>query len=225
MAPITGLLHTPNGDMYDYFIKCIVVGDTNVGKTTLCNLITTGESSIDKIHEPTIGAILYHTYKQINNNKWKIYMWDTPGYYTFDRIIGTYYKTVAICILVFDVTDVRSFEYICKRVKKIKDINPYMFIVAIGNKNNKSNDNPDIYEKFFKTLNIPYYLKNEDVITDEGGASNDILESIISKFYKEFNLSDKTEIVNDENLFQDCITRTGKDGSCGMVAEDYCIIL
>lgn len=210
---------------YDYLIKCIVIGDSFVGKTTLCNILV--NNNIIDIYDATIGVDFYSTTKNINELNWKIHLWDTSGYSRFSKVIEYYYKLCAICIAIFDVTDYNSFIYINKKLIEIRNINPNIYILVIGNKIDlrdiNKHHNIDYYISYYKEHNILYY---DISIKNNIGISN-LLESIINNFYNDTNIisningttnitglktKPKLLLINNDNnnIFKDCIVRTNK---------------
>jgi Ras-related protein Rab-8A len=65
----------------------------------------------------------------------KVQLWDTAGQDKFRAITRNYYKGASGIILIFDVTNVKSYENIKKWINEIKEeISEKVAIVLIGNK-------------------------------------------------------------------------------------------
>jgi small GTP-binding protein len=69
----------------DYNIKCIILGDSGVGKTTLLKKITKTLTSLE--HLPTIGVDIFTITKNIENSNIKIQIYDTAGQERYKNII------------------------------------------------------------------------------------------------------------------------------------------
>ena len=96
--------------MYEkYMIKCIIVGNTNVGKSSLINNLLNHNFYL--INNPTIG-VEYGAYNAIIKNKYdvKLQIWDTAGQESFRSIIKNYYRCSGCAIIVFDLTNKESFK-------------------------------------------------------------------------------------------------------------------
>ena len=60
-------------------------------------------------HEPTLGVEFGSKVFNIRNNSIKLQVWDTAGQESFKSITRAYYKGSIAAILVFDITNERSF--------------------------------------------------------------------------------------------------------------------
>ena len=114
--------------------KILLLGDSTVGKT--CFLLRYMEDSFIDLHMATIG-LDYRLKTMIleDQKKVKVQLWDTAGQDKFRAITRNYYKGASGIILIFDVTNTKSFENIKKWINEIKEeISENVSIVLIGNK-------------------------------------------------------------------------------------------
>ena len=89
--------------------KLIVVGDTNVGKTSIVERLTENKFSLN---QKTSVAVAYST-KQVVVDEFttvKFDIWDTAGQERFRSIGALFYRGSAAAIIVYDITDRKSFE-------------------------------------------------------------------------------------------------------------------
>ena len=114
--------------------KILLVGDSTVGKT--CFLLRYVDDSFLDLHMATIGldyrlkTLILEEQKIV-----KVQLWDTAGQDKFRAITRNYYKGASGIILIFDVTNVKSYENIKKWINEIKEeISEKVAIVLIGNK-------------------------------------------------------------------------------------------
>lgn len=96
------------GLAYDYLLKVIVVGDSSVGKS--CLLLRFVDKRFRENHELTIGVEFGCRIVEAEGLRFKIHVWDTAGQEAFRSITRAYYRSAAVALLVFDVTQRRSFE-------------------------------------------------------------------------------------------------------------------
>ena len=101
-----------NDDSKELNIKLILLGDSNVGKTTLLNSYIENSSSEDV--SPTIG--LENRVKTINIHglKTKLQIWDTAGQEKYNSLTQQYFRNVDGILLIFDLTNEDSFNHIKK---------------------------------------------------------------------------------------------------------------
>eukprot|EP01006_Ploeotia_vitrea_P059755 TRINITY_DN74736_c0_g1_i1.p1 TRINITY_DN74736_c0_g1~~TRINITY_DN74736_c0_g1_i1.p1 ORF type:complete len:210 (-),score=17.99 TRINITY_DN74736_c0_g1_i1:234-863(-) len=90
------------------FLKIVVVGDSNVGKTSLIHKFATGLFR-DK-YKATIGSDFLTKEISANGSCTTIQIWDTAGQERFRSIGTAYYRGADAAYLVFDVTNQESFE-------------------------------------------------------------------------------------------------------------------
>jgi len=152
-------------------LKAVILGDFNVGKTTILKKIM--RLPIYNV-KTTISLDIQRYY----NQDISINFWDTSGQEQYDAISKNYIKGSNIVLLVFDINKYETFmkviDYWYNECKKIlSDENTFYFI--IGNKMdlfpnhpiNRYNINDNINQKV-------YYLS----------ATNDDLDKLLMDIYK-----------------------------------------
>ena len=92
------------------FLKIIVLGDSDVGKTSLLMRYTKGTNPQNS--KPTIGADFQKKEMTINNNIVTIQIWDTAGQEQYNSVGRAFYRGSDCCALVFDLTRKESFEHL-----------------------------------------------------------------------------------------------------------------
>lgn len=90
--------------------KVIVLGDAGVGKTSLLKLFI--NDLFPKSYKPTIGADFLNKETIIDGEVIHLQLWDTAGHEKFHTLGPSFYRNSECCVLVFDLTDVQSFENI-----------------------------------------------------------------------------------------------------------------
>lgn len=93
---------------FDYSCKCVLVGDTGTGKSSLLqNFINPGQ--FNPAHDVTIGVDFASKTLTASGSTVKLQIWDTAGQEAFRSIVRTYYRGSAACILVYDMTRRSTF--------------------------------------------------------------------------------------------------------------------
>ena len=118
---------------FEFFMKIVLVGNSAVGKSSL--MLRFCDNIFKDTYVNTIGVDFRFKTLQIDGNRVKIQVWDTAGQEKFRSLANTYYKASDAVIMVYDVTDPRSFreiqEYWIHEINKhVKDI----VFVVVGNK-------------------------------------------------------------------------------------------
>ncbi|MHA1190935.1 MAG: GTP-binding protein [Promethearchaeota archaeon] len=117
-----------------YRFKFIVIGDHEVGKTSIVRRFVEG-SFLEK-YRATIGLnILSHDFKAFEN-KINIMLWDIGAQKFFKRYRKTYYNGAQAAFIVFDLTNRESFENVTYWHNELKEFieNKDLPIIIIGNK-------------------------------------------------------------------------------------------
>lgn len=96
--------------------KCIVIGDSGVGKTSITQRLVNGlqhPMKADKPHDVTIGVDFDTYYSRMRHGdpprRVKMQIWDTAGQECFKAIIRSYYTHANICFIVYDVSNRSSY--------------------------------------------------------------------------------------------------------------------
>ncbi len=92
---------------YDYVFKILLIGNSAVGKSSL--LLRFAEDIFTDSFLPTIGVDFKIRTIEAAGSKVKLQMWDTAGQERFKSILTSYYKGTHGVLLVYDITDRRSF--------------------------------------------------------------------------------------------------------------------
>ena len=104
---------------YDHLFKLLLIGDSGVGKT--CLIIRFAEDNFNNTYISTIGIDFKIHTVDIEGKKIKLQVWDIAGQEQFKTITTAYYRGAIGIILVYDITDEKSFENIQNWVKSIKE--------------------------------------------------------------------------------------------------------
>jgi Ras-related protein Rab-2A len=117
---------------YAYSFKCIIVGDTGVGKSSILLQFTDGKFT--DYHDLTIGVEFGTKIIDIDSRAIRIEIWDTAGQEYFRSITRSYYRNAAAVLLVYDVTRQTSFDVLHGWLDEVRVMTRNPKIILIGNK-------------------------------------------------------------------------------------------
>lgn len=122
-----------SADSGEYNIRLTLTGNSSVGKTQLLRRYSKQEYGDKPI--PTIGIDFYNEFREVNGENLKIQIIDTAGQEKFRSISKMYYQTSHGIVLVFDLTNRKSFDdlnFWFGEVKQFAKVDAK--ILLIGNK-------------------------------------------------------------------------------------------
>jgi Ras-related protein Rab-7A len=118
-------------------LKVIILGDSGVGKTSLMNQYV--HKRFSNQYKATIGADFLTKEVMIDDKLVTLQIWDTAGQERFQSLGVAFYRGADSCVLVYDVTDAKSFdnleswmdEFLVHAAPRNADTFPF---VVLGNK-------------------------------------------------------------------------------------------
>ena len=198
---------------YDYKFKVAIVGDSCVGKSSL--LYREVYNDFLNIYEPTVAVGFSSKNIKYNNNIVKLNIWDLSGDDRYRTVLKSYLKHVDLVLLVYDVTNINSFNNIKEWVKLVESsqiINPNYILLA-----NKIDCDKRVVDV---DMGIRYALNNNMIYLDVSAKTgktmnflNMISEVLMEKKYNETSLNKNrknnttvqkiNEILKNEEMYND----------------------
>ena len=165
---------------YDKAIKIILLGDSNVGKSSI--VFCLNNEQYNNYQRKSLGLQHYNYVIRIKGVTIRMQIWDTIGQEKFDSLTSNYSKNTDVAIFVYAIDDLNSFNKIEKWEAQLNDkgnittndinsenknqqqINKNMIKVLLGNKKDLERDRKISYEEgkklsveknfqFFKEIN------------------------------------------------------------------------
>ena len=114
-------------------IKIIILGDSKVGKTSF--IIRFTKNKFDETYLSTIGVDYKDRIINIENKQYKLMYYDTAGEEKYKSIPKNYIKNMQGIILMYDITNKKSFDSIIDWISDVKEIKGENFpMILVGNK-------------------------------------------------------------------------------------------
>uniref|UniRef100_A0A8C7E6M0 small monomeric GTPase n=1 Tax=Naja naja TaxID=35670 RepID=A0A8C7E6M0_NAJNA len=142
---------------YDYLFKLLLIGDSGVGKT--CLLFRFSEDAFNTTFISTIGIDFKIRTIELDGKKIKLQIWDTAGQERFRTITTAYYRGAMGIMLVYDITNEKSFDNIKNWIRNIEEhASSDVERMILGNKSDM-NDKRQVSKEKGEKLAIDYGIK------------------------------------------------------------------
>uniref|UniRef100_A0A7S2X9Q9 Uncharacterized protein n=1 Tax=Lotharella oceanica TaxID=641309 RepID=A0A7S2X9Q9_9EUKA len=196
------------GLSFDHLLKLLMVGESNVGKTSI--LIQYTSDSFDEKTKSTIGVDLKVKTIEFMGKKLKLTLWDTAGQERFRTLTASYYRGANGVVLVYDVTNRESFEHVQHWLKEV-DVyctNEDVVTMLVANKIDKEQERKVSKEEGMAFARKHNMLFMECSAKTKQGVTQ-AFEELISKALETQN--SKREVDGDDQL--DLGNNTAQDDS------------
>lgn len=122
-----------NGE-YNSTIKICMVGDKNVGKTSL--FLRLSRNRFESRYVPTVGLEFQVAFVKSNRNHVsKLQLWDIGGDIRYNLMVNSYYRGAGIIIMVFDLSNGQSLKQLINDQKHLREYESHgAKFVLVGNK-------------------------------------------------------------------------------------------
>ena len=172
-------------DPQKYRFKITVIGDGQVGKTSLIQKFTQG--SFEKDYVKTLGAQFSKFDKEIGGDETRLIFWDIAGQDDFRFLLPTFYRESNAAIIVFSLEEnelgTRSFEHVFNWYENIKKYCGEIPMILFGNKvdlvEEDELDNSEVQDFVEAHGFLGYYLTSAKT----GQRVHDAFNSIINELY------------------------------------------
>ncbi|KAG2170704.1 hypothetical protein JADG_010443 [Aureobasidium aubasidani] len=143
---------------YDYLFKLLLIGDSGVGKS--CLLLRFADDTYTESYISTIGVDFKIRTIELDGKTVKLQIWDTAGQERFRTITSSYYRGAHGICVVYDVTDMDSFNNVKQWLQEIdryatEGVNKLL----VGNKSDMTDKKVveyNVAKEFADSLGIPF---------------------------------------------------------------------
>merc|ERR1712039_977606 len=113
--------------------KVVFLGDSASGKTSLVRRYMF--NTFEDAHEATIGMDFQSKTVHHEDRTVRLQLWDTAGQERFRSLIPSYMRDTTVAVVVYDITNVNSFEQVTRWVEDVRaERGNDVIIVLVGNK-------------------------------------------------------------------------------------------
>ena len=130
---------------YDYLYKILLIGNSSVGKSSIFNRYV--DNCYSDLSVSTIGVDFKIKTLKINNKIIKLQIWDTNGQERFKAITNSYYRNSHGIIVVFDITDRKSFTGLRNWLNDADRYSENTCKILVGNKSDLHDNREVTYEE------------------------------------------------------------------------------
>uniref|UniRef100_A0A1B6CYV0 Ras-related protein Rab-1A n=1 Tax=Clastoptera arizonana TaxID=38151 RepID=A0A1B6CYV0_9HEMI len=198
---------------YDYLFKLLLIGDSGVGKS--CLLLRFADDTYTESYISTIGVDFKIRTIDLDGKTIKLQIWDTAGQERFRTITSSYYRGAHGIIVVYDCSDLDSFNnlkqwleeidrYACENVNKL----------LVGNKCDlvdKKKVQHSVAKEYAEQLNIPFLETSAKSAVNVEQAFMTMAAEIKTRVGPSSSTADTT---NKVNINQGRPVETSKSGCC-----------
>jgi len=176
----------------EYSVTYVIIGDSNIGKTSMANYYVNNKKADEKINETTIGVEFFPYNIIYNNTKLKLNIWDTAGQERYKSIAKCYYRYPHGAFVCFSITKRKTFLNLYSYINDLKELNNKdANIILVGTFSDKQEERTvtkeDIME--FAEKNNLIYIE----VSSKTGENIDKCFSIMNKLmYDKFEKENET---------------------------------
>ncbi|XP_039533534.1 RAB6B, member RAS oncogene family b [Pimephales promelas] len=113
--------------------KLVFLGEQSVGKTSLITRFM--YDSFDNTYQATIGIDFLSKTMYLEDRTVRLQLWDTAGQERFRSLIPSYIRDSTVAVVVYDITNVNSFQLTSKWIDDVRtERGSDVIIMLVGNK-------------------------------------------------------------------------------------------
>ena len=194
---------------YDDKCQLLIIGNSIVGKTSILTKYTS--KSYTESYVATVGLDFFTKDETIDNKIIRIKIWDTAGQERYKAITKCFFQRAQGIIIVFDVTNKRSFDDLKMWIDSIKSQSKLtedlenMPIILIGNKIDlpKRVIDKETATNFAKEQNFGYYETSAKTGQGVENAIRDLVKKVLVYIAKK-NGRDNLKLIENSQKRKCC---------------------
>ena len=205
-------------------LKVVFQGNTSVGKTSIIERYVNG--FFGENVQSTCGAMFFSKALYVNNERYKLQLWDTAGQEKFKAITPLYYRDAQGIMICCDITQpvetiIDTLKDWVHEVKENANEKDYV-ICLVGNKSDQVSDAQltligDTMKKYAASIKCSYLITSAKA----GNNIEESFEQIVKDWSGTKNVEEHKSKINDVNKskqdpkrFQSKLIEPEKKGCC-----------
>ncbi|GAB1224425.1 hypothetical protein ENUP19_0201G0005 [Entamoeba nuttalli] len=188
-------------------IKVTLVGESSVGKSSICNVISKG---VFEKTSATIGAEFIKFNRMYKEQQVLVSLFDTSGEERYHSIPQSYYRKSNAVIMVYDISRKETFEQLEYWLNDVKGNCEIDTIICVGNK-------IDLERAVSKEDALEFARRHSLIYTETSAKTFEGVEDLVNEMIAavmESNQKDET-ISSNENLhIEDISSQQTSYGCC-----------
>ncbi|KAK4536889.1 hypothetical protein CDCA_CDCA10G2914 [Cyanidium caldarium] len=117
--------------------KLVFLGDQSVGKTSIITRFM--YDKFDNNYQATIGIDFLSKTMYLEDRTVRLQLWDTAGQERFRSLIPSYIRDSSVAVVVYDVTNRKSFLSTAKWIEEVRnERGSDVILVLVGNKTDQA---------------------------------------------------------------------------------------
>ena len=143
-------------------LKVVLLGNSGVGKTSIVQRFVF--EKFKEVNPATLGAMFMAKSIEIpqSNLSIRFNLWDTAGQEKYHSLAATYYKDAAIALIVYDITNLSTFEGAKTWINELREKSTQeTMLILVGNKSDmvdKEVVDPKLAKTYAEEMNMDFRL-------------------------------------------------------------------
>ena len=189
---------------YDHLLKILLIGDSGIGKSTF--LLKYVDDAFSESYISTIGVDFKIKEQTYATKKYKLQIWDTAGQERFRTITSSYYRGAHCILIMFDLTDIASFENVKMWLNEVaKHANENSMKILVGTKADlvgKIAVRKDMIQNLVHSAGIQYIETSAKNGTNINAAFQQVCSDFSTKFGMNIGTNNKPhiQVQNKQNM-------------------------
>ena len=172
-------------------LKIILIGDVAVGKTSIV-----GRYIDNSYHDRCLASIQAEKRSKIlkhdEDTSFRLYIWDTAGQEKFKSVTRQYYRNCHGAIIVFDLTNKKTFDELNKWIKEVKNhAREDTVIIILGNKSDLTEERAIFEHEIKEELNNEYFYL--DVSAKTGNNISLAFDKLVKLIFEKMKMKGKNK--------------------------------